>query len=149
MRRHQTLLSIRLTCHSTSQYPSSSSSDCCVKLRWPILGMIISLYHPKPHLVDCCIMPCRMMLSHPPLYHCCILPRRPIWLCMMLSCPTSISLANPLPLQYPSSVNCSIIPNCLTSVSSLSLLLTIWLDLNELIVYNTQLSTSYPHHPHP
>ena len=56
----------------------------------------------------------------------------------MLSWPTSISLANPLSLQYLSSVNCSIIPNCLTSVSLSSLLLTIWLDLNELIVYNTR-----------
>ena len=40
----------------------------------------------------------------------------------MLSCPTSVLLAHPLTLQYPSSINCSIIPSNLMSVFLLSLM---------------------------
>ena len=112
MRRRQTLLSIRLTGHSASQYSrphrlvvvkASSANPRHVTLPRTIPSLIKLIVESSPSVPLLYIA----SLSH---------------VCMMLSCPTSVLSAHPLTLQYPSSVHCSIIASRLTSVFLLSLM---------------------------
>ena len=112
MRRRQTLLSIRLTGHSTSQYSrphrlivvkASSANPRHVTLPRTIPSLIKLIVESSPSVLLLYIA----SSSHD---------------CMMLSCPTSVLSAHPLTLQYPLSVNCSIIASRLTSVFLLSLM---------------------------
>jgi len=112
MWRRQTLLSICLAGHSAPQYPrphrlivvkASSANPRHVTLPRTIPSLIKLIVESSP--------------SVPLLYI-----ASSSHVCMMLSCPTSVLLAHPLTLQYPSSVNCSIIPSHLTSVFLLSLM---------------------------